>query len=277
MKTTRGQVRVDEGTWRQCAGRAPFVVEHDLVGDPRLQRDAIVRLAGRLPAHDVETSTGAMPKVFDSDEVVPPDRPVAEIAAEVESLQRWMALHDIEQVPEYADLVRDALRSTGPEVVSYGGGMRGEEGYIFLSAPGSVTPAHLDHEHNFLLQVEGTKTVTIGFIDQERESRILEHMYSGGYGRSDVLPEAEPIVLEPGMGVYIPPRAVHMLEVGDATSLSLSLVWHTPELDRAALVYRTNAKLRKARLQPRPPGASHLRDVVKAMIGRAYLAAKRAR
>lgn len=80
------------------------------------------------------------------------------------------------------------------------------EGYIFLSPPGSVTPAHVDHEHNFLLQVEGTKTMTIGFLDPDREERLLESMYDGHYGRTDALPdECESFVLEPGTGVYVPP------------------------------------------------------------------------
>ena len=33
------------------------------------------------------------------------------------------------------------------------------EAYIFISSPGSVTPFHFDDEHNFLLQVRGSKTM----------------------------------------------------------------------------------------------------------------------
>ena len=40
--------------------------------------------------------------------------------------------------------------------------MTEREGFIFLSAPGSTTPAHTDPEHNFLLQVRGPKEMNVG-------------------------------------------------------------------------------------------------------------------
>src|SRR3546814_4940370 len=35
------------------------------------------------------------------------------------------------------------------------------EALIFLSSPGSITPFHMDPEHNILLQIEGEKTMTV--------------------------------------------------------------------------------------------------------------------
>lgn len=271
------QLEVADAVWQEHAGVRPFKVRHGLVEDPRLTHEAVVRLAGMLPLEDVETNTSAMPTVFDSDDVPELDRSPAEVARDIEALQRWMALSYIEQVPEYRELVDGCLDDCGPAVRSWGGGMGKREGYIFLSAASSITPAHVDHEHNFLLQVRGTKKVSIGSFDGgEEEQLALEGMHSGHYGRVRALPPGmETFVLEPGDGVYIPPRAVHMIENTGAMSISLSLVFHTPALVRAGHVYALNAKLRKLGLTPRPPERSVAVDRAKSGAVLAWRALQR--
>ena len=67
--------------------------------------------------------------------------------------------------------------------------MQDREGFVFLSAPGSVTPTHVDPEHNLLLQVRGTKEMNVGrFPDAETEQRDLERFYGGGHRNIDQLP-----------------------------------------------------------------------------------------
>lgn len=256
---------IDAGTWRTHAGRAAFLVRHHLVGHPLLTHESVAALAGRLPLHDVESFTDDLPRVFDSDEVGALDRPPEELARRVVELRRWVGLHYIEQDEAYRDMVGDCIGDVTRAVVGWREQISRPEGYIFLSPPGSVTPAHVDHEHNFLLQVEGTKTMTIGFLDPDREERLLESMYDGHYGRTDALPdECESFVLEPGTGVYVPPRSVHLVENHNNVSISFSLVFHAPSLDREALVYAFNAKARRLGLEPRHPGRSLHRDRAKA-------------
>ena len=49
------------------------------------------------------------------------------------------------------------------------------EAFLFLSAPNSVTPVHIDPEHNFLLQIRGQKDMNVcPFPDSERERQELE-------------------------------------------------------------------------------------------------------
>ena len=258
-------LHIDEDEWLANAGRTPFLFTHELATDPRLAHDAVVDLAGRLKTEDVEINQADLPTVMDSDHVPELDGEPAQLARDIESMSRWMALSYIEQVPEYHEVVHGALQSAGPAVATWGGGMQKLEGYIFLSAPNAITPAHVDHEHNFLLQINGTKNVTIGsFHGGDEEQRALEGMYSGHYGRTRGLPDdARTFTIAPGQGVYIPPRAVHMIENTGAMSISLSLVWHTPELDRASRVYALNAKLRRLGLDPRPPERSALVDNAK--------------
>ena len=41
-------------------------------------------------------------------------------------------------------------------------------GFIFISAPPSVTPFHIDRENNFFLQVQGQKKITVfDYMDRE--------------------------------------------------------------------------------------------------------------
>ena len=70
--------------------------------------------------------------------------------------------------------------------------------------------------------------------------------------------------LEPGEGMYISPALVHMIHtLGDEMSISLSLVFHTPTLDRGARVHAANHDLRRLGLSPRPFGRSRASDATK--------------
>ena len=63
------------------------------------------------------------------------------------------------------------------------GGMGMREGFVFLSAPGSVTPSHTDPEHNLLLQIRGTKDMNVGESpDAGTQQTVLE---SGGHRNID--------------------------------------------------------------------------------------------
>ena len=67
----------------------------------------------------------------------------------------WMVLRTSVCAEPYRKLLDECLDEVAPLVGGREGGMSQREGFIFLSAPGSVTPAHFDPEHNFLLQIRG--------------------------------------------------------------------------------------------------------------------------
>jgi len=139
---------------------------------------------------------------------------------------------------------------------------------IFAGAPGSTVPAHVDRHHNLLLQLEGTKELTVGwFADPVEQARAVEMRFSGGRPNPDRLPTVtRTFELGPGDGVYIPGYAFHWVRAGDAVSVALSCGFSTAVTDRAELVHRLNLKLRRLGLRPRPPGASQRRDHAKATV-----------
>jgi len=160
-------------------------VTHGLCGHEELSVEAVADLADALPASSVEHNR-------------------SDVAA---------VLKNIEHQPVYRRLLDELLDEVVPLVKGDEGGMNLREGFIFLSAPNSATPAHTDHEHNFLLQVRSPKRMYVGsFRDPLAEQLQIERMYAG-HRNMDQLPD-DPILydLSPGEGVYVPPCAPHYVQ-----------------------------------------------------------------
>jgi len=146
-----------------------------------------------------------------------------------------------------------------------------------------VTPFHLDPEHNFLLQIRGTKTVSMW----DREDRFvlpdseLEKFYAAFEHRNlpfrDVFQTtAWKVPLLPGQGLHFPVAVPHWVQNGPEVSVSFSITFRSESSQARELVYRANAKLRKLGLSPRPPGQSILLDSTKRAAFAALLELKRA-
>ena len=134
--------------------------------------------------------------------------------------------------------------------------MRQREGFIFLSAPNSMTPSHIDPEHNFLLQIRGTKDMNVGGswtpTRAAASSRRPSPRRQPQHGSA--APQRAQFALQPGEGVYVPPNAPHWVQNGPKVSVSLSITFRTPVTERGAIVHSVNRRLRKLRITPRPPG-----------------------
>jgi hypothetical protein len=246
-------------------------VNHTLTDHPLLTVEAIAQLAERLPEDRVEHNQADLPKVVDPNAVQRVDLPVGEIARGIESNGCWMVLKNIERDPAYKALLDEALDEVAPLVADREGGMTEREGFIFLSAPGSMTPSHTDPEHNFLLQVRGTKEMNVGtFPDGLTEQLALEHALGGGHRNVDWEPrDPRPFDLQPGDGVYVHPHAPHFVQNGPTVSVSLSITFATPASEQVRRVHSMNARLRRLGLKPKPPGVSTGADRRKAACSRA--------
>ena len=246
-----------------------FGVHHNLANHELLSVDAVGVLAEKLPSQRIEFNSGDIPTVVGDGPVATIDESPGEIARNIETNGAWMVLKNIELVPEYHRLLDETLDEVTPLVAGREGGMNLREGFIFLSAPNSTTPAHTDHEHNFLLQIRGTKQMNIGrFPDVESEQLHVEKMFAG-QRNMDRIPE-EPIAydLTPGDGVYVPPNAPHWVINGGEVSVSLSITFRTPVTERGAVVHSMNRRLRKLNIKPRPPGEHLATDKAKFKVHR---------
>lgn len=236
------------------ASRA-FGVSHRLTEHELLSVESLAVLADELPEHSIEQNRGDVPAVVADGKVDVVDSTPGEIARGIETNGAWMVLKNVEQVSSYHRLLDELLDEVAPMVSGREGGMNLREGFVFLSAPGSMTPAHTDHEHNFLLQIRGTKTMNVGrFSDPEVEQLHLEKMFSGSRNMDRLPDDPKTYELTPGDGVYVPPNAPHWVQNGPAASVSLSITFRTPLTERGEEIHRINRHLRRVGIKPRPPG-----------------------
>ena len=143
-------------------------------------------------------------------------------------------------------------------------------GWIFVSSPNTVTPFHIDHEHNFILQIRGKKRLyTWEPFDREVVSERAQELFHDEHSRERIgwnesfRSRARIFDLVPGMGGYMPSTSPHLVENGDEPSITISFTYYTDATRRREMLYRGNARLRRMGLSPRPVGSSVLRDRVK--------------
>ena len=244
---------------------------HRLLDHPLLSLDALGELADYLPEDRVERLRGDAPEIVADGGSQAAERSPGEVARTIEDNGLWMVLKNIERHPDYKRLLDETLDEVSPLVKDSEGGMTLREGFVFLSSPNSTTPSHTDPEHNFLMQVRGTKQMTVGrFPDEDTRQLEIEDHVSGGHRNIDWLPvEPKVFEMEPGDAVYVPPHAPHMVKNGPTASVSFSITFRTPELERVQRVSSINARMRRLGLSPKPPGRRPRADRVKASTSKA--------
>ena len=155
------------------------------------------------------------------------------------------------------------------------------EGHVFVSSPGAVTPFHLDHEHNFLLQVRGRKTIRQWDRDDRSilSDEDLERFYDGAHRnlpyRDEFGAKARTFELTPGDGLHFPINAPHWVKNADAVSVSFSVTFKTARALRRGAILRINGRLRRRGIRPSAPGLHPGRDALKWWLYRTARGARR--
>lgn len=250
----------------------PAEFAHNLHKDVRLTLQAIADLADRLPRRSVICDTAAQPLLVPQGG--PPRGALArpgDVIRNIEDANAWLTLLNIEADPAYADLMNSMLDQLEPGMIKRQGKMRNRVGFIFVSSPNSVTPAHFDIEHSLLMQVSGSKAVSFGRFESDLARRHeVQRYWDGSHGRIESLPpELASYPLTPGRGVYIPPVAPHWVHNGPAISLSVTLTYFTAATERENMIEAFNGHLRSFHLHPRQPGQSASADAAKVAVMRA--------
>jgi hypothetical protein len=249
-------------------------VRHALMGHPLLELSRLVELGRRLGAsgsvryHDDKAK--AATDFVKAAELHRVERPVADVIADIENAGAWMALHNVQQDPEYRALIDEVLECVRPTVERKDGPMHHRAGWIFITSPGAVTPYHMDHENNFILQVRGSKRIHV-FDALDRgivSERALEAFHHWGsrdlMGWSpEIQQKAHVFDATPGMGAYMPVTSPHWVENGPEVSITISCTYYSPETRRRKRLHQANAALRARGLAPAPVGTHPLRDRVK--------------
>ena len=259
-------------------------IKHSFEAHPQMQLPELAALAQRLYPHKqcrfVTPGVGQTSE-FDHRDRDSAGRSIDEVFKRIEEPGSWIALYNVETDPLYAAFLKEVADSVRPFVEQHEPGMYQVGGFIFISAPPSVTPFHIDREHNFWLQVRGHKVMSVfDHTDRElvpapeRETFIL-------YGQNvrmktdEHLRRAREFRVGPGDGVYFPSTSPHMTRCepgwarpGDGVSISIGVVFYTEETRRQAYVHACNEFLRRRGLKPQDPGQAPALDPLKAALGR---------
>lgn len=226
-------------------------LSHQLAGHGLLTLDALAALAERMPASAVEYNLGKLPLGVRPEDTPSNGLTLGETIRTIETNGSWAVLKNVECDPAYAALLDTALAELEPIVAARTGPMLHREAFIFLSSPGSVTPFHMDPEHNILLQIMGVKTMTVFPARDEHlvPAQKSEDFHGGGHRnlvwQDGFKAHGTAVRLKPGDAIHVPVKAPHFVENGPTVSVSLSVTWRSERSVAEGELHSFNALLRK--------------------------------
>jgi hypothetical protein len=275
---TIGQIPFDDA----FPGRALEFV-HDLHLDDRVTLASVADLADRLPRRSVIADTAAQPLLVPQGG--PPRGALArpgDVIRDLHKANAWLTLLNVEADPGMAELMNTQLDQLESGMIAKNGKrvkMRKRVAFVFVSSPSSVTPVHFDIEHSLLMQVRGSKTVSIGRFESDADRRHeIDRYWDGSHGRIETLPPEEAVyTVTPGRAVYIPPGTPHWVHNGPDISLSVTLTYFTAATVRENRIEDFNSHLRRRHMKPREPGRSATVDTAKVCAMGVYAIGQRLR
>lgn len=258
-------------------------IQHNFDRHPMLQLPQLAELAKVL------STTGqcrfiskgiTQDAAFEHQGADPSGRAIDEVFRRIEEPGSWIALYNVETHPPYRQLLEEITATVRPLVDREEPGMFNVGGFIFISAPPSVTPFHIDRENNFWLQIRGRKvmsvwdpTDTVAVSDVDREQFIVNASLDNVRLKDGVRARAHEFDVGPGDGVYFPSTSPHMtrcetewVRPGDGVSISIGVVFYTDVTRRMARLHVLNHLLRRFGLTPSAPGSHPGLDAFKAPL-----------
>ncbi|PYO91327.1 MAG: transcription factor [Gemmatimonadetes bacterium] len=269
---------IDPETFRTHFNRKPFLFRHHLSDHPLFRLPRLAELARTLPPGIVEYNAGKIPVSLPDWENTPyTGLSAEETVRRIEECGSWMVLKRAEADSECLDVLNRCLDEIEPLSEPLEPGMCEREAAIFVTSPSSITPYHMDKEINFLLQIRGSKTISV-FSASDREVlsevELEKHFTGAAIHRNMVFHEryqerATVFELKAGYGIHIPTTDPHWIRNGDRVSISFSNGFKTRASLQRGMIYNLNGRMRKMGLSPAPYGKDALRDTMKLQVGRA--------
>lgn len=253
----------DEGARNAFAAsypETPHKLAHRLRDHPLMQLDALAEMAQALPDASVEYNRADLPLGLNGEKAPANGIGIGDTIRNIATTGSWAALKNIEQVPAYADLLMALLEELRPTIEAKTGALLKPQGFVFVTSPGGVTPYHFDPEHNILLQLMGSKVMTMFPAGDARfaPDETHETYHTGGgrelYWRDELAAGGTQWALHPGEALFVPVMSPHFVNNGPAPSVSLSITWRSEWSFAEADARAFNGLLRKAGFVPRQPG-----------------------
>ena len=207
---------------------------------------------------------------------------IEEVFRRIEEPGSWVALYNVETHPLYGQFLKEALGTVKQVIDRDEHDMFKVQGFMFISAPPSVTPFHMDRENNFWLQIRGRKIINVWNPTDRHtvsasnvEDFIVNRSLTGVQLQQEALNRSHEFDTGPGDGVYFPSTSPHMtrcdakwVQPGDGVSVSIGIVFYTSVTRQRANIHFLNRTLRRLGMTPTSPGISVWLDRLKYPIGR---------
>ncbi len=267
-------------------------ITHNFHLHPLMQLDKLQQLANflmernqcRFVAPDIQQNSA-----FTHHAAAPDGSSLAEVFERIHEPRSWVALYNVEAKPEYqafldqvVDSIRPLIESTQQSIFNIGG-------FIFISAPPSVTPFHIDRENNCWLQIRGQKRITVFDHSDEHvlpcqsaEEFIVNRNLNNVRLTDAIAERGQEFNVGPGEGVYFPATTPHMtqttdewVQAADGISISIGVVFYSAHTRRQAQIHQCNAVLRRLGLDPSPPGSAGFVNTTKRHLGHSLAVVKK--
>ncbi len=227
---------------------------------------------------------------FDHGDSSPDGRTIDAVFRHIEEKDSWVALYNIQTDPVYRDFLWDVMKSAG-HLVDHQEKVFDVRGFVFISAPPSVTPFHIDRENNFWMNIRGRKTISLWDREDREvvsapavENFIVYRSLDEVKLKDEMRAKSQDFECGPGDGAYFPATTPHMthsdtswVQPGDGVAVSIGIDFYTDVTRRNAHVYSVNRLLRKLGASPRPPHESEWIDRLKFAIGKPILSIQQRR
>jgi hypothetical protein len=281
--TAQRIVHMDPASFRDDR---PLKFLHSLREHPLVKLSSLVELARRRPQSRVRVYNAASVTAGERLEGVADKfgggRTLDEMIGDIEQNKTYLFIQNVETDSIYGPFVRELLEEVRVALRAQDRKMVCGWGWVFISAPNTVTPYHRDHEQTCLMQITGTKTLSVFPADDrevcsEDENEFFHSQQSlqKTVYKESLQPHAKTFDLKPGDGLYMPFSAPHWVQNGPETSISFSVTYATEDTVALERTYKMNALLRKVGLKPKPVGGSNARDAVKQQAWRLVRQARR--
>lgn len=266
--------RESRDTFAENYPETPHVLGHRLAHNQLLDIDALAALSERLPESSIEYNRGDLPIGIEGK----PEGTGLSIGETIRTITKansWAVLKNIEQDDLYLALLLSLLEEIRPEIEKKTGTIMSPQGFIFISSPNAVTPYHFDPEHNILLQIAGSKTMTQFPAGDPRfaPDEIHESYHAGGARElswsDDLADGGTEFSISKGQALFVPVMAPHFVRNGPTSSISLSITWRSDWSFAEADARGFNRLMRQRGFKPAAPGRWPDNNLAKAYSYRA--------
>lgn len=260
-------IKLEAGSVGDKMPTKTFRLTHTLSDHPLFKLDRLARLAASLPADQVEFNGPVQPN---QDPSLTPQNGLSaeETVRRIEDCQSWMVIKNCEADPEYKALLDACLDQVAAQTGGVMGGAKNRQAFIFVTSPNNVTPFHMDPELNFLMQLRGSKRMSV--FDHTNRDIVNEEqleLYPGKHRNLPYFDSYETVAtqqhLQPGDSIFVPLFDPHWVQNGPEVSVSFSITWHTDHSLRMVKLSYVNAGLRRIGLPQASVGTYPVIDTIK--------------